>query len=467
MLDDVYFPKLFAVKGMILIVTQSLGEVKSYQVPLPVTLDPLLGQLPLLPHTSNLWEMPLRWLVIDEDGLTPPQLAPFRIKDFKAIKMVLGIKEMEMDTKMYSRQNLSPCTEPDQVTEWAVQEVMILVEILLKMMEEMMMMILILMLKTMKCPAQKTSAHHLPRWHGKNSSYYSFKSKEYAKITRNLKYFHIYFINFRPQSAYNPAASLITYCPCGCGKEDHNGGSGDSSASSTGGTLSSGSLPSPNNLSAIVNAATNLTSLQHNQNNGNFINNIEHQTKYPESPDLSPVKPFQLSSTTKAGTTTIVPTTSITQPPFHLLQPVPSVACTQAATNISPQSSSSSSYSSSSEVPLDMSKTSPMFVKSSVSRIPTTPVTMTQQQQQAKVCSIQTPPPTPPENDRDKFRCLYLLVDAAMEQLDEIAAEKRRNSNLQHQEVSSLQITIPVTHNPPTQQPPQLASLHPHQQICA
>ena len=168
MLDDVYFLKLFAVKGMILIVTQSLGEVKSYQVPLPVTLDPLLGQLPLLPHTSNLWEMPLRWLVIDEDGLTPPQLAPFRIKDFKAIKMVLGIKEMEMDTKMYSRQNLSPCTEPDQVTEWAVQEVMILVEILLKMMEEMMMMILILMLKTMKCPAQKTSAHHLLRWHGKN-----------------------------------------------------------------------------------------------------------------------------------------------------------------------------------------------------------------------------------------------------------------------------------------------------------
>ena len=283
---------------------------------------------------------------------------------------------------------------------------------------------------------------------------------------RILKYFHMYFINFRPQSAYNPAASLITYCPCGCGKEDHNGGSGDSSASSTGGTLSSGSLPSPNNLSAIVNAATNLTSLQHNQNNSN---NMEQHptTKYPESPDLSPVKPFQLSSTTKAGTTTIVPTTSITQPPFHLLQPVPSVACTQAATNISPQSSSSSSYSSS-EVPLDMSKTSPMFVKSSMSsnasvaRITTTPVTTTQQQ--AKVCSIQTPPPPPPENDRDKFRCLYLLVDAAMEQLDEIAAKKRRSSSTQ--EVSSLQITIP-THNPPTQPPQQLAALHPHQQICA
>ena len=270
----------------------------------------------------------------------------------------------------------------------------------------------------------------------------------------NQKLINILFI-FRPQSAYNPAASLITYCPCGCGKEDHNGGSGDSSASSTGGTP--GSLPSPNNLAAIVNAATNLTSLQHNQNNME-----QHPTtKYPESPDLSPVKPFQLSSS--ATHQHQVPKTSITQPPFHLLQPVPTVACTPAANTISPQSSSSSSYSSS-EVPLDMSKTSPMFVKSSslinasVARITTTP------QQQAKVCSIQTPPPTPPENDRDKFRCLYLLVDAAMEQLDEIAAEKRRNSS--QQEVSSLQITIP-THNPPTQPPPQIAALLPHQQICA
>ena len=104
----------------------------------------------------------------------------------------------------------------------------------------------------------------------------------------------------------------------------------------------------------------------------------------------------------------------------------------------------------------DMSKTSPMFIKTSSHE--------TTIQQQAKVCSIQTPPPTPPENDRDKFRCLYLLVDAAMEQLEEITAEKRRHSS--QQEVSSLQITIP-TNNPPTQQPPQIATLHPHQQVCA
>jgi hypothetical protein len=218
-----------------------------------------------------------------------------------------------------------------------------------------------------------------------------------------------------------------------------------------------------------VNAATNLTSLQqHNQNN--IRNNMMDvtTTKYPESPDLSPVKPFQLSS----NSLTTHPTTSITQPPFHLLQPVPTtVACTPAANTISPQSSSSSSSYSSSEVPLDMSKTSPMFVKSSlltkaaIARM----TAATPQRHQAKVCSIQTPPPTPPENDRDKFRCLYLLVDAAMEQLDEIAAEKTRRHTSHVQEVSSLQITIPTIHNPPmTQPPPQLAALHPHQQhICA
>ena len=245
---------------------------------------------------------------------------------------------------------------------------------------------------------------------------------------------------------------MITYCPCGCGKEDHNGGSGDSSASSTGGTP--GSLPSPNNFAAIVNAATNLTSLQqHNQNNTNHFEQHHQTTKYPESPDLSPVKPFQLSSSPQQAGAPHVPTTSITQPPFHLLQPVPASACTSTANTISPQSSSSS-YSSS-EVPLDMSKTSPMFIKTSSS-------SETIIQQQAKVCSIQTPPPTPPENDRDKFRCLYLLVDAAMEQLEEITAEKRRHSS--QQEVTSLQIT---THNPPTQQPPQLATLLPHQRICA
>merc|ERR1712018_604517 len=40
--------------------------------------------------------------------------------------------------------------------------------------------------------------------------------------------------------------------------------------------------------------------------------------------------------------------------------------------------------------PLDMSKTSPVFRMTGTG-------------------STETPPPSPPENDRDKFRCLYLL----------------------------------------------------------
>ena len=56
--------------------------------------------------------------------------------------------------------------------------------------------------------------------------------------------------------------------------------------------------------------------------------------------------------------------------------------------------------------PLDMSKTSPVF--------------------RMTAGSTETPPPSPPENDRDKFRCLYLLVDAAVGQLEELEREKQR-----------------------------------------
>ena len=249
----------------------------------------------------------------------------------------------------------------------------------------------------------------------------------------------IFASNFRPQSAFNPAAALIPYCPCGCGKENHIGGGGDSPSSSTGGTP--GSLPSPNNLASIVAAASNLTSLNMNSNN---------HPKFPESPDLSPVKPFQLPSTSSV--------TGTTQPPFHLLHPVPSSG-TLMSNNMSPQSSSSSySSHSSSEVPLDMSKTSPMFIKNPLLTSASGATSIASAT--AKVCTtIQTPPPTPPENDRDKFRCLYLLVDAAMEQLEEIAAEKKRK-----QEVSNhVQLTISSPHITTS----QTAQIHPHQQVCA
>lgn len=136
----------------------------------------------------------------------------------------------------------------------------------------------------------------------------------------------------RAQSGFNPAGSLITVCPCGCGKEDHSGENSSSGCSS---------LPSPP-------ATCNFT--------------------LPESPELSPVKHLGFSSSSSR---------------CHY-------------NNQSDCSSVSSTFLDDS--PLDMSKTSPMFG-------------MTAKEE---------------ENDRDKFSCLYLLVDAAVNQLEEIAAKKRR-----------------------------------------
>jgi len=135
--------------------------------------------------------------------------------------------------------------------------------------------------------------------------------------------------------AFNPAASLITMCPCGCGKEDHSdNGSTASSGSGPGGLVNSFSLPSPP------------PSYQ--------------QVTLPNTPDLSPLK-------------------------------------------------SQDSF----EGPLDMSKTSPVYG-----------VTMTSTGTMGS--SSETPPPSPPENDRDKFRCLYLLVDAAVGQLEELERQKQK-----------------------------------------
>jgi hypothetical protein len=130
---------------------------------------------------------------------------------------------------------------------------------------------------------------------------------------------------FRGQSGFNPAGSLITVCPCGCGKEDHSGDNSSSGCSS---------LPSPPSTFNL-----------------------------PDSPELSPVKPHY---------------------GFY--------------TNQSDISSGSSPSLFLDDTPLDMSKTSAMY-------------------------SVRE------ENDRDKFSCLYLLVDAAVNQLEEIAAKKRRLNN--------------------------------------
>jgi len=63
------------------------------------------------------------------------------------------------------------------------------------------------------------------------------------------------------------------------------------------------------------------------------------------------------------------------------------------------------------EGPLDMSKSSPMFKSTGNS-------------------GEVTPPPTPPNEDREKFRCLYLLVDAAVSQLEREIASGERSRHL-------------------------------------
>jgi len=130
--------------------------------------------------------------------------------------------------------------------------------------------------------------------------------------------------------AFNPAAALITMCPCGCGKEDHSSDNGSTASSGSGGLVPSFSLPSPPPSS------------------------YQASVTLPNTPDLSPLKSVHDSF----------------------------------------------------EGPLDMSKTSPVYGLTSAS---------------------ETPPPSPPENDRDKFRCLYLLVDAAVGQLEELERQKQRS----------------------------------------
>ena len=231
-------------------------------------------------------------------------------------------------------------------------------------------------------------------------------------------------IDFSYKSSCTQAASLNTYFPCGGCKDGHNGSSRDCSASSTSECTSFDNSLSTNNLSVMANTSTYWTASHPNEDNHNIINKSQHRFQYAESPGLSPVNIFQLSTITKARTKTIYPTTSITHQPSFLLQPVLSVTRTQAATNTLPRCTSSSSYLCSSEMPLDMSKTSQLYAKSA--KISNTPSTIIKQQrQQEKFCSIHAPPSTTPENDIDKFRCLYLLVDAAMERLDKLAAEER------------------------------------------
>ena len=73
---------------MTLIAIPSPDEARNYQVPPPVILDPHLALHRQLLLTSNLWATPSKWSAIAEDGLTQLRLDHFRIKAFKATKMV-------------------------------------------------------------------------------------------------------------------------------------------------------------------------------------------------------------------------------------------------------------------------------------------------------------------------------------------------------------------------------------------
>ena len=140
--------------------------------------------------------------------------------------------------------------------------------------------------------------------------------------------------------SFNPAASLVSSCPCGCNDDDKG---------------HSPSVP----------------------------------PRLPDSPASSPAKVVITAQSAQQGGA------GPGHPYFH-----------HSPTSSSSSSSTSgvSSVDQNVEGPLDMSKTSPMFSKDEV-----------------------TPPPTPPEvSDREKFRCLYLLVDAAVGQLErEIASGER------------------------------------------
>lgn len=132
------------------------------------------------------------------------------------------------------------------------------------------------------------------------------------------------------QNGFNPAASLIKVCPCGCGQEDHSGENSSSGFSS---------LPSPS-------STTNYT--------------------LPNSPEISPVKHLGFNSSTAR----------------------------------SDDSTSSSLFLE--DAPLDMSKTSLVYGATT-----------------KRACN---------EDDQHNLSSLYLLVDAAVSQLEEITAKKRRES---------------------------------------
>lgn len=219
----------------------------------------------------------------------------------------------------------------------------------------------------------------------------------------------------RPQVNYNPAASLITSCPCGCEK---SGGEGhEAAAAAAPGSEAAAAAAFPrhqftqpasfaSSLPAIAAAAAAAAASS---------NYSSSPPSFPDSPDLSPVKLFA-AAINASGKSSVTIT--------------PSSASASSSTPPTPLT----------DVPLDMSKTSPMYksmasIESSSSSSEGGGGYPHSHHYAPAPATIHTPPPSPPEHDRDSFRGLYMLVDAAMGQLEKISAEKRQKQQQQFQPV--------------------------------
>ena len=230
----------------------------------------------------------------------------------------------------------------------------------------------------------------------------------------------------------NPAASLITSCPCGCEKtaNEHSIPSSPPpqlpTAASAATIISRSGASQP--LQALLASQTpvspaaatqhsltmnggshSLVSISQSSSSAQQQPAVITQPTFPDSPDLSPVKLF--AAAFNNSSVTITPSNQAAS----AVPPPP----TSSSHTISPvgQQQQPAATTTAGDVPLDMSKTGSMYFSSNSSS--------------TSGVSVHTPPPSPPENDKDKFRCLYMLVDAAVGQLEKLSAEKRQRQQFQ------------------------------------
>jgi len=268
-------------------------------------------------------------------------------------------------------------------------------------------------------------------------------------------------LSWQPTPQYsnsNPAASLITSCPCGCGgsANEHNPGSSPAGslpspplAATAAAIISRGGTSQP--LQALLAAQTPISPAAATQHSLSLTHSVSlsssstgagappssclpavagitsppaaaaviTQPTFPDSPDLSPVKLFAAAFNNSKSSVTITPSSqSSSSTSNNQLPQVP----VMPSHSISPASGQAAP-----EAPLDMSKTGSMFKQQQ----PQQQLDSSTTASSPGLSTVHTPPPSPPdEYNKDKFRCLYMLVDAAVGQLEKLeAAEKRQRSS--------------------------------------